>query len=143
MKNSSSNQPIVVNDAQTFIQIDMDIASYVLAICNHLDLAFGSIEITMLSKDAIEKMNHQYFQHPTPTDTISFNLTPDDLITGDIYICPEIIQENTTTYTTSFEQELKTVLIHSILHLMGYTDDTEATYLEMKNLQETIYQNLL
>lgn len=142
MKNKSSNQLIIINNTQDSISIDLDIESYIRAICNHLSLEFELIEITMLPKDKMASMNKEYFQQFLATDTISFNLTPDGSITGDIYICPDVIKENSKTFSSSFDQELKTVLIHSILHLLGHEDDTDDRYLKMKALQEKIYHQL-
>jgi len=142
MKNDVPNQLVVINNHQDSIPIDLDIESYIRAICSHLSIQFDLIEITMLPKDSMATMNNNYFKQSIPTDTISFNLTPEAAITGDVYICPEVIEENSKTYSLSFDQELKTVLIHSILHLLGHHDDTDEHYLKMKELQETIYHQL-
>ncbi|RAP24042.1 rRNA maturation RNase YbeY [Candidatus Marinamargulisbacteria bacterium SCGC AG-343-K17] len=142
MKNNAMIPNMEINNQQTTVDISLDIESYVITLCTHLGLQFDHLEITLLSKEAISKMNLEYFDLDTPTDTISFNLTPEAAITGDIYLCPDIILANATTYLSDFNEELKIVLIHSMLHLMGYTDDTPENYSHMKNTQEKIYQEL-
>jgi probable rRNA maturation factor len=142
MKRDAPNELVVINCHQDSIQIDLDIESYVRSICSHLNVQFELIEITMLPKDNIAKINNEYFKHAVATDTISFNLTPNALITADIYICPEVIEENSRIYSSSFDEELKTVLIHSVLHLLGHQDDTDENYLTMKEMQEKIYHQL-
>ena len=142
MKNNAMIPNMEINNQQTSVDISFDIETYVSAICSHLDLQFDHLEITLLSKEAISEMNLEYFDHDSPTDTISFNLTPDSTVTGDIYLCPDVILQNSSTYSSEFNEELKIVLIHSILHLMGYTDDTPENYTHMKETQENIYQEL-
>jgi len=142
MKNNSTHSNVVINNEQDTVSISLNIQDYIEKVCAHLDLTYDHIEITLLSKDAIAQLNHDYFDQHLPTDTISFNLTPDAEITGDIYLCPAVIFENAGTYSSDFDEELKIVLIHSILHLMGHADDTPEDYDRMKKSQDHIYNQL-
>ena len=142
MKNNPTHSDVVINNEQDTVTVSLNIPDYIKKICAHLDLSYEHLEITLLSKDAITQLNQDYFDHHVPTDTISFNLTPDASITGDVYLCPAVILENSTTYSLDFDEELKIVLIHSILHLIGYADDTPENYTLMKESQDRIYQQL-
>ena len=64
--------------------------------------------------------------------------SPDAPITGDVYLCPYVIKKNAQTYNASFSDEFKTVIIHSVLHLMGMNDDTNDAFLAMKKKQDHI-----
>ncbi len=69
--------------------------------------------------------NLQYLQHDTLTDVITFDYAETaQAIEGDIYISIERIKENATIYQHDFWQELYTVMIHGVLHLLGYQDQT-------------------
>lgn len=139
MSINETNPSIIINDEQTDItDWPFNIQSFTFTVLNHLNLLVDYIEITCLPEPLIQQLNDQYFNVNEPTDTISFNLTPNDPITGDIYLCPSIIQKNAAMYNTSFETELKTVIIHSILHLTGDTDDTDEGFRAMQTKQQLI-----
>jgi len=71
------------------------------------------------------ELKRKYFHEESFTDTISFNFNEArEAIEGEIYISIDRIRENAQTYETTFTKELVTVYIHSLLHLMGYEDDT-------------------
>lgn len=70
-------------------------------------------------------LNNQFLNHQTFTDIITFDQSEDDhQILADIYISIDRIKENSPNYNQSFEKELHRVMIHGILHLMGYKDST-------------------
>ena len=83
-----------------------------------------------------------YFNIDSATDTISFNLTPEEAITGDVYLSPKVILDNSREYNTTFKTEFKTVIIHSILHLTGVEDDSKEQFQQMKIKQEEILEKL-
>ena len=132
---------LVVNNQQS-IAIPFDISPYVDRVCSHLTIEFSTIEITLFSPADMAQLNQQYFNQGIPTDTISFNLSPEDLITGDIYLCPSVIQENAVDYKHSFEKEFKIVIIHSLLHLINYTDTTPETAAQMAAKQTEVFMQI-
>ena len=74
---------------------------------------------------------------------ITFNLTDDSqILTGDIYIAPEIAEKNRKMYNNSFENEIKLLIIHGILHLLHYKDDTNTNKTIMDNEQKRILKEL-
>ena len=106
------------------------------------NISFDHIEITFLMPSDSAQMNQQYFDNPVPTDTITLRLSEAPLITGDIYLCPDVIHNNAKDYQSSTDKELKIVLIHSILHLIDYTDDTPESAKVMAEKQHEIYRQL-
>ncbi|MCF0043716.1 rRNA maturation RNase YbeY [Dyadobacter fanqingshengii] len=72
------------------------------------------------------EINKQYLDHDYFTDIISFdNSEEDNVIEGDIYISVDRVRENAATFHADFETEMRRVLIHGLLHLMGYDDTDE------------------
>lgn len=144
MNNSDNINRIIVNNEQEEhpLPIHLNIQEYVAKIIDHLKLKIDYIEITLLTSSAIQKLNHQYFKADVATDTISFNLTPEERITGDLYLCPATIHKNASEFNVSYLNEFQLVLIHSILHLMGKDDESEADYIDMKHAQERILNEL-
>ena len=101
---------------------------------NHLP---GNINYIFTSDAYLISMNRQYLDHDYFTDIITFDQSTDPLtISGDIYISVERVQENATQYQQSFEQELKRVLVHGVLHLIGYKDHTPEEKSEMRKKEE-------
>ena len=79
----------------------------------------------------LHKLNVEFLNHDTLTDIISFDNTMGKLISGDIFISIERVRENAATFNTSFEDELHRVIIHGVLHYLGYKDKNEEDQLVM------------
>ncbi|NER17401.1 rRNA maturation RNase YbeY [Spongiivirga citrea] len=91
----------------------------------------GEISYIFCDDEYLHNINLQYLNHDTLTDIISFDYGVGNQINGDIFISVERVQENAKQYEVSFEDELKRVIIHGILHYCGYKDKTEADQAEM------------
>ncbi len=87
------------------------------------------------------QINRQYLNHDTYTDIITFdNSETDNLITGDIFISIERIRENAIKFNIPETDELHRVIIHGVLHLLGYKDKTPVTKQKMTQ-KEDFYLN--
>jgi len=86
----------------------------------------GKLSIAFITRDEVKALKKEFFHQDTDTDVISFyyGTTEIDGVWGEIIICPEKAGEQARDYGTSIEAELKLLLIHGFLHLLGY-DDTE------------------
>lgn len=82
----------------------------------------GDINIIFTSRRYIKQINNKYLEKSYSTDTISFAYRDDKIINGDIFICITQVKENSKNFGVCFEEELLRVIIHSILHLIGYKD---------------------
>ncbi len=95
-----------------------------------------TINYIFCSDEHLRKVNIDYLQHDYYTDIITFdNAEYEDQIQGDLYISIDRIRENSADFGVSFETELHRVLIHGILHLIGYQDDTDEAESEMRVLE--------
>lgn len=72
----------------------------------------------------LHKINLEYLNHDTYTDVITFPYAEPPIIEGDIFISIERVQDNAQGLGASFEQELRRVMAHGLLHLCGYSDKT-------------------
>jgi probable rRNA maturation factor len=87
------------------------------------------------------QINRQYLNHDTYTDIITFdNSDTDKVITGDIFISIERVRENAAKFGISETDELHRVIIHGVLHLLGYKDKTPVTKQKMTQ-KEDFYLN--
>ena len=86
----------------------------------------GELSFVFCDDTYLHKMNVEYLSHDTLTDIITFdNSDEENKIEGDIFISVERVRENAITLKTIFEQELRRVIIHGVLHLCGYKDKTK------------------
>src|SRR5690606_9717727 len=96
----------------------------------------GEINYIFCDDDYLYEINVQYLEHETLTDIISFDYTLGDLISGDIFISIERVKDNAQDFEVSFEEELKRVMVHGVLHYCGYKDKTEADENLMRTKEE-------
>lgn len=82
----------------------------------------GEVNYIFCDDAYLHEINLQYLNHDTLTDIISFDYCVGNEINGDIFISIERVQDNATDFNTFFEDELKRVMIHGILHYCGYKD---------------------
>ncbi len=82
----------------------------------------GDITFIFCSDDYLLEINKQYLDHDYYTDIITFDYVKGDVISGDIFISIDRVRENAATFEVSFINELNRILIHGVLHLLGYKD---------------------
>lgn len=85
----------------------------------------GEINYIFCDDEYLLKINLEYLNHDTLTDIISFDYTVGNEINGDIFISVERVQDNADDFEVSFEEELRRVLVHGVLHYCGYKDKSE------------------
>jgi len=102
------------------------------------------ISIIVTDDDALNQLKKQYFNDDVLTDTISFNFNEiDQDIDGEIYISIDRIRENAEKFKTGFQRELALVIIHSILHLIGYEDYSSDDRHQMDQTQQLYLEQIL
>ena len=83
------------------------------------------------------ELNQNYLNHDTYTDIITFdNAEEESTIESDIFISIDRVKENAASFDASFEQELRRVMAHGVLHLLGFGDKTEAEKQIMREQEE-------
>lgn len=89
-------------------------------------------------------INKQYLDHDTLTDIITFdNSDKQGTIEADIFVSIERVKENAFTYSKSFDLELYRVLVHGLLHLLGFKDKSNDEILEMRKNEEACLSLLI
>ena len=107
----------------------------------------GCLNFIFCSDIYLKRLNEKYLNKSYLTDVISFksdyeNHAKPKLVSGDIFISVDRVKENKNTYKTIFAKELQRVMIHGLLHLIGYNDSTKKEK-ELMRKKENSYINLL
>jgi len=84
-----------------------------------------NIVYAFFDDEALKQLNTKFLNHNYYTDVISFNDSEDRSLKGNIAISIDRVKENAKEFSSSFDDELRRVMIHGLLHFMGYNDQTE------------------
>ena len=85
----------------------------------------GTISFIFCNDDYILDINQKYLNHDYYTDVITFDYREENTLSGDVFISLDTVQSNADDFNTTFEEELHRVIVHSVLHLIGFKDKSE------------------
>ena len=96
-----------------------------------------NLNIIFCSDKKLLQMNKDYLQHNYYTDIITFDLSSvKKTVEGDIFISVETVLTNSQRFKTTFQDELQRVMIHGVLHLLGYSDKNPKAQAMMKKMED-------
>ncbi len=101
----------------------------------------GDISIIFWSDNYILDVNQKFLQHDYFTDIITFDYCEGEKLSGDLFISVDSVRGNALEYGTEFKEELNRVIVHGVLHLIGYDDHTEEDIAQMRS-KENYYLSL-
>ena len=96
----------------------------------------GEINFIFCDDEYLHKLNVEYLEHDTLTDVISFDYSVGNELHGDVYISTERVADNAMDFKVTFEEEIKRVIIHGILHYCGYKDKSDTEEALMRSKEE-------
>jgi len=85
----------------------------------------GDVTLIFCSNEYLLKINQEYLNHDYYTDIITFDYTEDNIICGDLFISLEMVAENAISNNVPFINEINRVIVHGVLHLIGYKDKSD------------------
>jgi probable rRNA maturation factor len=102
------------------------------------NLELSSLNIIFCSDEYLAEMNERYLGHQTLTDIITFDHSETrKAINGEIFISIPRVRENAVRFKIAFDSELHRVIIHGVLHLIGYGDKTPRQKARMREREDT------
>lgn len=134
---------LIIND---FFETSEMFEKINIAIFNKLSREIQSdkfYELSKVSKDEIRKINSDYRKIDKPTDVLSFELTNNDYLLGEIFICEEISNEQAKSKNFSKKYEICLLFAHGLLHLLGYDHLNKEDEKLMFDLQDKILEECL
>lgn len=112
------------------------IASWLSNVITSENKKEGEISYIFCDDEYLHKINLEYLNHDTLTDIISFDYTMGNELSGDVFVSIERVRDNAADFNVSFEDELKRVLVHGVLHYCGYKDKGESDELLMRSKED-------
>ncbi|MFO7524276.1 MAG: rRNA maturation RNase YbeY [Ignavibacteriaceae bacterium] len=121
----------------------MSVHKLVYVLSKELNFKIDSMEINFINSDQIKRINSEYLDHNNSTDIISFNYSGSNtFLDGELFISYQDAERNSKKYKVSLNKELNRLIIHGILHLVGYNDYTASGKKIMKTLENQLtYKN--
>jgi len=111
--------------SELVIQKKADYADWINRVVDSEGFSVGQIDYIFCTDDYLLKLNKDYLNHDTFTDIITFDYTEGKIISGDIFISTDRVQDNAKKFDVEFSNELKRVMSHGILHLAGFGDKSK------------------
>jgi probable rRNA maturation factor len=114
------------------------ISNWIADIIEQHEQELVTLTYIFCSDEYLHQINVEYLDHDTLTDIITFdNADMEGTIEGDIFISIDRVRDNAATHNTSFEDELHRVIIHGVLHLLGFKDKTTEQEATMRKLEDS------
>ncbi len=108
-----------------------------------LEFTVNSLEINFISDDKIKEINSEHLNHNYSTDIITFNYSDEQKkIDGEIFISIDDANENARKYKVTLLEEISRLIIHGILHLLGYDDQHKKDKIKMKRQENKLLNTL-
>ena len=134
----------ILNDYNKNISFNSSsIETIIKKILSKYNISDASISIILSNKTLLNKLKKDYFNLNHFTDVIAFNLEEKgEPLDGEVYISIDDVSENSKEYRVDFNDEFKRVIIHGVLHLIGFEDNTKQAKKEMTTLENS-YMTLI
>ena len=128
-------------ETEFLLENEKAISNWISSVITSENKKEGEINYIFCDDDYLHKINLEHLGHDTLTDIISFDYTLGIVVSGDVYISYERVNENANELNVSFKDELHRVMIHGVLHYCGYKDKSEEDKMMMR-AKEDYYLSL-
>ena len=112
------------------------ISGWISNVIKSEDKKEGEINYIFCDDEYLLEINKEHLQHDYYTDIISFDYSVGNEINGDMFISVDRVKENAEDFNVTFEEELKRVIVHGVLHYCGYKDKSEADEFLMRSKED-------
>ena len=130
---SSNYIPVFLRNADDLENTIVDVHIEKL---NKDNAVFGTVNIVFTDDENLRRINQEYLDRDYYTDIITFDMSDDNSVSADLFISIDRVRENANQLGQEYEQELRRVMLHGVLHVLGQDDQTEKEMAEMRNKED-------
>jgi probable rRNA maturation factor len=124
------------SDISCRVKHRLAVRSWLNQIIESRQKSVGEISVVMCSDKYLLEVNQKYLNHDFYTDIITFDYSEGSEISGDLMISYERVKENAASQKVTVQHELRRVMVHGVLHLLGFKDKTEEDAAEMRSQED-------
>ena len=112
------------------------ISDWLLYLANIEGFTIKDLHYNFVSAEKIQSINNQFLSHDYPTDVIAFDYCEDKELSGEVFVCQKIVEQNAVCYSQTIENETLRVLCHALLHLCGHKDKNSKDLAVMRSAED-------
>jgi rRNA maturation RNase YbeY len=112
------------------------VREWILSIAALHNSTIENIGVVFCTDSFLLEMNRQYLSHDYFTDIITFDYSEDKRLAGELYISIDRVRENAKTMGIAFRDEVHRILVHGILHLIGFSDKSKPNRKQMQEQED-------
>lgn len=127
----------IINDYSSKLYIELElIKSLILKVLKFESICEANVAFILSNRNYLSKLKKSFFNKDHYTDVIAFNFNDkNETIEGEIYISIDDVLLNSKELNQSFDDEFKRIIIHGLLHIIGYNDNTIKNKKHMTQLE--------
>ncbi len=134
---------IYYKDVKFRLRKTKDIKDWIVQVIRFEEKEPGDLSFIFASDKSIREINMEFLQHNYNTDVIAFDYKKGDVISGEIYLSIDTIRKNAEQYKNTILNEVLRVMVHGVLHIIGYDDKSDIEKRKMKNMEDIYLDEFL
>jgi len=123
-------------DTEFMLDNKKQISDWLLSLASSEGFTIKNLHYNFVSAEKIHSINNQFLNHDYPTDVIAFDYCEDKELSGEVFVCQKIVEQNAVYYSQALENETLRVLCHALFHLCGYKDKSSKDLAVMRSAED-------
>ena len=123
-------------DTEFMLDNKKQISDWLLSLASSEGFTIKNLHYNFVSAEKIHSINNQFLNHDYPTDVIAFDYCEDKELSGEVFVCQKIVEQNAVYYSQAAENETLRVLCHALFHLCGYKDKSSKDLAVMRSAED-------
>ena len=123
-------------DTDFILDNKKQVSGWLLSLANSEGFTVKNLHYNFVSAEKIHSINKQFLNHDYPTDVIAFDYCVDKELSGEVFVCQKIVEQNAVYYSQTIENETLRVLCHALLHLCGHKDNNSKDLAVMRSAED-------